>query len=283
MFDEPLTLSPGHHVCCVVSSDRERTLQAASWAAEGLAAGERVVHIERDLTAGPVPWLDQYGVDWRDAASTGQLSLLHPKDAYSRVRAFDLDRCTGEFESLIDHALADGYSGVRVSEDAATTIEVRKDPGWLREYEARLEDLCEGQPVSELCFYDRRTFDSDLLEWADLHASLSEQRLHAMAQPGRVCLTGEVDVSNVQLLTPTLRKATAQGGELVVDLQALAFIDLESSKHLVDLANRLAPSSRVKLLDPPGTLCDILDESDWADEFDVVDTNSALASTGLSQ
>lgn len=72
---------PGRHACAVVDRPGERRHWLTRWTREGLASGERVVTIESPSRSGTYArMLDAEGLDWRNAASTGQLLVLEPQD-----------------------------------------------------------------------------------------------------------------------------------------------------------------------------------------------------------
>ena len=60
----------------------------------------------------------------------------------------------------------------------------------------------------------------------------------------RLRLTGELDMAGVDLLDKALDHAVAAGGEIVVELDELQFIDSRGLQALVDAGNRSSPAGK---------------------------------------
>jgi anti-anti-sigma factor len=107
--------------------------------------------------------------------------------------------------------------------------------------EQELEDLCRTRPVSVLCRY---TGPSDaggpLDQVAAAHAGgLRERQLQTTMQPGRLMLTGEVDLANEAILAPVLMAAAVAGdGLLRVDLEQVSFLSVGGCRALAVATSR---------------------------------------------
>ena len=268
---------PREHVCSVVHGPDERMGQVASWVRAGLAAGERMIYVEaRQRDGAFARYLDAQQVMWRGAARDGQLIIQTPQDFFLTGGSFDPDHRVTEHGAYVEESLAEGYPAVRLAADASAALEVITDRDGLLAYEAGLESLARTHPLSGLCFYERTAFAGDLMPFLNVHPrAVADVQLQAWAEPGRIRLVGEVDVSNVELVRAVLSQAAAQGGELMVDLSGLSFIDVGGTAELVDLPRRLSPGQRVILIRPPHQFLTIVEALGWEYELDLRDIEAS--------
>lgn len=102
--------------------------------------------------------------------------------------------------------------------DASEAVAIMPGPDGLLEYEALLDGLSLTHPLSGLCFYDRAEFSTLLSAVVGTHpGETMDRQVLATTQPGVVTVTGELDVSNVELLRGLLARAVPRGGVLTID------------------------------------------------------------------
>jgi anti-anti-sigma factor len=63
-------------------------------------------------------------------------------------------------------------------------------------------------------------------------------------------LVGELDASNVGILSDALSKEMERGGDLALDLAGLAFMDSSGIQALIKTAQELAPRNKLVLRSP---------------------------------
>jgi anti-anti-sigma regulatory factor len=264
-----VSISPGQHCCWAVSDRAEAEALVAEWVRDGLAAGDRMLYLEPASHDGALSrLLDREGIAWREAAGRGQLLVATPETALLVDGEFAPDRLLASHAGLVDQALADGYPAVRMCGAATDLLTVVPDREALRAYEARIDGFCATRPVSILCLYDRRAFEGDLGAFLRTHMNaLADSQVLALVEDGRVRLVGEVDLSNVELLTAILEGLPPR--DIVVDMGGLSFIDLKGAAELVGLARRIGPEARVTVSSPPPHLARILATLGWTDELDL--------------
>jgi anti-anti-sigma factor len=269
--NEVLPNVPVSHVCRVVRSPEEQTAEAANWARLGLSGAERVLYVGRARQRDNVlRQMDENGDDWRQAANGGQLLVVHPDDLHQGAENH-LNGRLPELKVLLEESLDQGYVGLRLADDVSATLSELPEQEALLDYEQRLDELCTTNGLSAMCFYDRRRFGAGVSRWVQAHQCLADHAVRALAAPGRLTISGEMDFSNVGLVASTLQKATPPVGDLIVDLRGLSFIDVRGVEELIDLARRIAPVGRVKVVDPPATMRRILEVAGWGAELDIVD------------
>jgi anti-anti-sigma factor len=70
------------------------------------------------------------------------------------------------------------------------------------------------------------------------------------AEPRGFRLVGELDASNVGMLSGALEREVNQGGDLTLDLAGLAFMDSSGIQVLIKTAQDLGQQGRLILLSP---------------------------------
>jgi anti-anti-sigma regulatory factor len=88
-------------------------------------------------------------------------------------------------------------------------------------------------------------------------------RISRTRQPGGLCLTGDVDESNVDAVTVALSVAQRDGGDLHVDLGGLQFCDVGGLRALVAAAGDLGPDRRLVLHGLTGRLQRVMRVIGW--------------------
>lgn len=273
---ESRDLAAGQHLCWVVDGAEAQT-RAASWARDGLLREERVVYVKRPGGLGAfLSRLEDHGVDWRRRVGAGQLVLLSVEEAYLGGGAFDPERAVTEHGRLVSQSLDEGYTGVRLSSEAGAALSILRDLDALLAYEAGIETLCRTDPFSALCFCDRQVVGAHCVPFANAHPrGVGDEMVEIRAEPGRVWLAGEVDISNSDLVGSVLAAAKGNEGELVIDLTDLAFIDVGAAGRLAQLPRRLGPGHHVRVVRPPSQLMTILQVLEWDHELDLTDSKAA--------
>lgn len=273
----PGSSGPGEHTCLVFDEPAERIDRAISWLRHGLARGERVVYVEAPATAGRfAAEMRAAGVSVDAPLRDGQLILLPASEALLADGDWHVERRMALHEQFVLDSLDTGFTAVRMAAEAAPALSVIPSIEELRRYEAGMEALTRRLPVSVMCFYEREVFADDIGSLALVHPrGIEDRQMRAFAKPGHVTMVGEVDYSNLDVLTQVLDEASAEGGELTIDLRGLSFIDVGGAGRLVELARRLGGAARVRVVDPPRQLRRILDAADWQNELELVSGGAA--------
>ena len=152
------SLRHGDHLCLPYDHSDEKTETVVPFIAEGLARGERCVYIadldQRDDLLGA---LSNAGVNASRALDRGSLWWRSPQEMYFRSGKFDPDDMLALVEELITGALADGFTGVRGSGEAAAAKDHDRDIAWsdLFSYEVRFNERFARRPIVALCRYHR--------------------------------------------------------------------------------------------------------------------------------
>lgn len=259
---------PGDHLCWVHGGDDAWREAVAAFLDDGARGRDRLLYVRAGNETSLVD--DLAGLPGRDAMlRTGQLGVLPLSqagaDGAAAGEATQLTVLAAEAEA----AAAAGYRGLRIAAEASPFVS--SDDGARRfiAYEALLDAVVDGAPLTMLCGYDGRTVDDCTARQLAFVHPLRPDRDPDVAGalyadgPSRWRLTGEVD-----MLAHTALDAALAGfpdaAEVHFDLRDLEFVDVGSTRSLVTLARRLAPAGRVVLHEPPPVLELILDAG-WGD------------------
>jgi hypothetical protein len=104
---------------------------------------------------------------------SGRLLIGRIADVYGLTRRIDAVAQLATFTSVLQAAIADGYSGIRVAADNTSAIIGRdRRSAWV-EWERAADVFMSENPVTGMCGFDRtRIHVTDLEDVPDLHAQL---------------------------------------------------------------------------------------------------------------
>lgn len=215
----PVDSARDGHLLLLHRSETERRARLASWVRRGLDSDEKVICTHAAVDAAPravLALLRQEGIDVATATAERRLQVvpltnLYPADAQLRV---------------VEEALDEGFRAVRMSAEANSAL-ATMPPDAYAGLERTMDQICRNRPVSALCQYDRATTTGPRLhEAAERHPTgVQEQQLQSMVVDQGLALAGEIDFTNDEVLTATLRAATGSAsGVFRLDLSAVTFL-----------------------------------------------------------
>ena len=152
------------HVAAFFGSEEERYRVLAPFIADGLAVGEKALHIidppDRDRH---VRRLTEAGIDVAGAEARHQLVLLPWEEAYLRDGRFDQHAMIGLLRQLLGEGTAQGYPLTRGIAHMEWALQDRLGVHDLIEYEARLNDVLAECDDVVICAYDLTKFTAALI------------------------------------------------------------------------------------------------------------------------
>lgn len=216
------------HLLLLYHDESQRRTEVAAWVRRGLDLGAKILYIEpRDESpARSLSGLLQDQPEAVDAMRRGQIRLVPAARA-----TYD----PGWQASVVERALHEGYPSVRWSGDATTAWGVMPQPRHA-DVERATDRVCRSQPVSVMCQYPAREAAGFLPLVSGAHSGgLRERLLQATPIETGLALSGELDISNKDVLLPVLLAATAATSldPFVVDLSELRFIDVSGVRTLM--------------------------------------------------
>jgi anti-anti-sigma factor len=224
----PASLWDGH-VVLLYGSEREHDDSLAAWIRRGIDRGEKVV-VTR-LPGEPADRLLRLcadaGVEPSRHRGVEQLVSLPPEQFYPPQ---------GQDEQ-ITRALAEGFSGVRLSAQAAIALSIMSEGDYLAA-ELAMDRHCRNSVVSVMCAYSRPVpTEHPLRDTLATHsAGVRAAGFSSWRGGDGVQLCGEVDLVTSDLLAAALDAAVAtmtNPQELVLDLSGLDFIDVAGCRMLL--------------------------------------------------
>ncbi|MGA6168256.1 MEDS domain-containing protein [Amycolatopsis magusensis] len=240
-------LGPQGHLCWRYDEPAQLRPRVGEFLTEGLELGQRV----RYVGSAPVEDLlaDLHEVDGMDEAlARGAAQVVSLGEVYSADVPVEPAAQVRTYATATDEALAAGYTGLRVAAEATPLVRTPAQLHAFARYEHLIDQYMAGHPFSAMCAYDVGQLGEDVVEQlACLHPNTNQGtvgfRLHA--SPGAAfsaSLKGELDLSTEELLSTALDRAELplRGGELVLDVGGLDFIDHRSLLQLAEHARRRA-------------------------------------------
>ncbi|MBM3119413.1 MAG: PAS domain S-box protein [Chloroflexi bacterium] len=160
------TLKPHDHSCLIYESREEWRAAVVPFIAIGLKYGEKCIYIVDTSTADEIrKYLGEEGIDVASAEKSGQLSILHQTEAYTKKGSFDPDRMIALLISETEKAIAEGYPALRVTGEMTWVLRGHPGSEKLLEYEAKLNsDFFPKYPCLAICQYDRWKFDPEIIK-----------------------------------------------------------------------------------------------------------------------
>jgi len=147
------------HVCFVYSTEEEHRSIVSDFIRLGLERNERVFCVlDGHLPEVIYEYLRCHDLVFRDRAKTGQLQVARYAGTDIFGSVFDPDRMVQWLSEETEFALAQGWSGLRVTIEMTWLQRNSPDPERLLEFEQKLNRfLCRSKCMA-LCQYDQRHF-----------------------------------------------------------------------------------------------------------------------------
>ena len=213
------------HVLLLHNSEQERSSKLAGWVRRGLENDEKVLYTEppaRPEKESLMAVLRANGVDTVTAQAEGRLSIIPAPDFYT----------AGGQLPVVERALAEGYRGLRIAVEAKTALMSLTWPAYM-EVERGIDAVARTHPLSAMCQYNRTSLvKGDLDDIIKNHAGGIRERLFSTTagtttggSDSELTLTGEIDMSNDDLLASALRFAASRAsGVFWLNLRHVGFL-----------------------------------------------------------
>jgi PAS domain S-box-containing protein len=157
-------LKQGDHICLVYENTAEQMAGAVLFLKKGLAQGERCLYIADDRTVEVIAQaLAAIGVDVAHERERGALWMLTKQYTYLKSGKFDPQTMIDFLRSAQTQALADGFSGLRVTGEMTWALGPEIGCDRLIEYEALLNNFLANSRSVLLCQYTRSRFDAAII------------------------------------------------------------------------------------------------------------------------
>ena len=214
-------------------------------AAPGQAAGE----------------LGRRGVAVESAMARGQMTAAGWEGRLLSGPVFRADAAVGWLSRELESCREQGFPGLRVALDMSWALRPVAGVEELPEFEEGIAAALDGSTAAVLCQYDRERFDPVTLASvagfhtravaaATYHADALLRICRQYAPPG-IRIAGELDFQAGEPLVLALAEAVRMGGDIMINMSALAFVDARCTLMIADAARAIASLSRLVALRCP--------------------------------
>jgi hypothetical protein len=260
-------LAAGNHACLTFTDEEERRDIVASFVADGLDLGQRVICFTDTMTPEQMRGdLAGREVAVADALHIGQL-MLHavehewmPGGAFSAAVVVDL--LTAELTA----SESGGFTGLRVTADMSWATRPRAGAVHLGAFESQINKVFGGK-LTSICQYDREQFDPVTLAMvAETHPfAVAAATYHHDAllricrqyRPRGIRVAGEIDHRAIPALRTALTEAVHLDQHISINLSEVRFIDAGICGELLNTAACL-PDGRQMFVRCPGHVAKML-------------------------
>lgn len=259
-------LAPGTHLCAFHRDGDQVTRTAATFVGQGLAAGDRMLYVTTDEQAQALLGALPGHVDGSGALVAGQLVVRSFADSYGTRRRTDLGTVADGFRAAAERARKDGFPGLRVAAHMDGLAPLLGSGEAVVRWERMSSVLQRELGVSSLCLYDATRLDDEhAARIAREHDGLAPERAEsplasflAVHEPWGLRISGEVDVSNRDLLHRMLLSRASVMPLLHVDVGGLTFADVGALVRVRAVAAGLPDHGRLTLHRVPAAVLRVL-------------------------
>jgi anti-anti-sigma regulatory factor len=242
------------HACLTFGESEELFDLTAAFVRDGLAAGLKVVWVSEagpGLAAGE---LERRGVAVETAMAQGQMTATGCEGRLLSGQAFRADAAVGWLADELAASSRQGFPGLRVALDMSWALRPVAGIEQLPEFEQGIATALEGSTAAVLCQYDRERFDPvTLASVAGFHTRAVAAATYCADPLLRICrqyappgirIAGELDFQAAEPLGLALAEAIRLGGDIVINMSALAFVDARCTLMIAEAARTIASQSR---------------------------------------
>jgi anti-anti-sigma regulatory factor len=242
------------HACLTFGETEELFDLTAAFVRDGLAAGLKVLWVS-DTVPGPAAGeLGRRGVAVEAAMATGQMTAVGCEGRLLTGQAFGADAAVDWLVAELASSERQGFPGLRVALDMSWALRPVAGIEELPQFEEGIAAALEGSTAAVLCQYDRERFDPvTLASVAGFHTRAVAAATYYADALLRICrqyappgirIAGELDFQAGEPLGLALAEAIRLGGDIVINMSALAFIDAHCTLMIADAARTMASQSR---------------------------------------
>jgi anti-anti-sigma regulatory factor len=246
------------HACLTFGESEELFDLTAAFVRDGLAAGLKVLWVSDGGPGQAAGELGRRGVAVEAAMATGQMTATGCEGLLLSGQAFRADAAVGWLADELASAGRQGFPGLRVALDMSWALRPVAGIEDLPRFEEGIAAALDGSTAAVLCQYDRERFDPvTLASVAGFHTRAVAAATYYADALLRICrqyappgirIAGELDFQAAEPLGLALAEAIRLGGDIVVNMSALAFVDARCTLMIAEAARSMASQSREVIL-----------------------------------
>ena len=249
------------HACLTFGEPEDLFDLTAAFVRDGLAAGLKVVWLSDAGPGQAAGELGRRGVPVGPAMARGQMTAAGWEGRLLSGPVFRADAAVGWLTGELESCREEGFPGLRVALDMSWALRPVAGVEELPEFEDGIAAALDGSTAAVLCQYDRERFDPVTLASvagfhtravaaATYHADALLRICRQYAPPG-IRIAGELDFQAGESLGMALAEAVRLGGDIMINMSALAFVDARCTLMIADAARAIASMSRLVTLRCP--------------------------------
>ena len=243
----------GDHAFAHYADDDVRWEVPAAFTFRGLAHGEKViVMMDPECSADDAyARLTAFGGSADEARGRGQLVFSSMRELIRPDKSFTAARQLSRLREETERACQQGFAGLRTVIDMAWVNDLGVDVEDVMRREKHADSLFGSRRYAEICTYDRRRFDPDVVEEMRVShpVALLERPgdLQAHHAPGELHLIGDADVVTGDIFRAAVSLAfgTPRGGRVLVNLTQLCFLSAGCAGDLLRLIGQASACDKV--------------------------------------
>jgi anti-anti-sigma regulatory factor len=246
------------HACLTFGEPEDLFDLTAAFVRDGLAAGLKVVWLSDAGPGQAAGELGRRGVAVESAMARGQMTAAGWEGRLLSGPVFRADAAVGWLAGELESCREQGFPGLRVALDMSWALRPVAGVEELPQFEEGIAAALDGSTAAVLCQYDRERFDPVTLASvagfhtravaaATYHADALLRICRQYAPPG-IRIAGELDFQAGEPLGLALAEAVRLGGDITVNMSALAFVDARCTLMIADAARAIASMSRLVTL-----------------------------------
>lgn len=247
-------LKPGDHVCLLYDTLDDQLSAVARYATTGFGSHQQVVYLadaERSFN-GMAEVLRRKGIKVTEALTSGQLKMIPAPEFYLDGGRFDASAALDALPKWIEEAQDAGFAGLRLAADMGWARLPLPGVERLAWFEAQVSGvLADGYATGLCCYPDLGDTPQKVgtahpgtvfgtVYAAELDGGWTPQlRVRITRDPVRLCMAGEIDLSNRDCLPPVLDRLLRLSDPrqpLLIDFSAVTFADVATIRLLVRAA-----------------------------------------------
>lgn len=249
------SLEPGTHLCAFHRDEGQLSRIAATFIGHGLAAGDQMLYVGTEQQADAVVGALPDHVRARDALAAGQLLVRSFEDAYGLQPPDDMSSIAEGFRAAAEQARKSGFPGLRVAAQMDALAPLLGSDEAVLQWERMSTGMQRELGVSSVCLYGADRMRADhAARLVGAHAGLAPEvaeaplaRFLAVDEPYGMRISGEVDISNRDLLHRVVLSRAAVTPRLHLDLDGVTFADVGTLSRLRAVAASLPESGWLAL------------------------------------
>jgi anti-anti-sigma regulatory factor len=242
------------HACLTFGESEELFDLTAAFVRDGLAAGLKVVWVSDagpGLAAGE---LGRRGVAVEAAMASGQMTAAGCEGRLLSGQSFRAEAAVSWLAGELASSGTQGFPGLRVALDMSWALRPLAGIEELPKFEEGIAAALDGSTAAVLCQYDRERFDPvTLASVAGFHTRAVAAATYYADALLRICrqyappgirIAGELDFQAGEPLGLALSEAIRMGGDIMISMSAMAFVDARCTLMIADAARTMASQSR---------------------------------------